>query len=56
MICREWSVKYFWDEYGEEEYEFDVLKHGAYLSILLSVWIRTDSIGLRVLFHPRSRV
>ena len=30
MICREWSVKYFWEEYGEEEYEFDVLKHGAY--------------------------
>ncbi|TFK24139.1 hypothetical protein FA15DRAFT_431429 [Coprinopsis marcescibilis] len=27
MICREWSVKLFWEEFEEDEYEFDVLKH-----------------------------
>ncbi|KAH6867885.1 hypothetical protein BKA70DRAFT_1579019 [Coprinopsis sp. MPI-PUGE-AT-0042] len=27
MICREWSVKLFFEEFGEEEYAVDVLKY-----------------------------
>ena len=28
MVCREWSVKKFWEEFDEEEYTLDVLKFG----------------------------
>ncbi|EFI26963.1 hypothetical protein CC1G_15364 [Coprinopsis cinerea okayama7 len=27
MVGREWSLRRFWEDYGEEEYEADVLKH-----------------------------
>jgi len=30
FISREWSLRKFWQEFGEEEYTDDVLKHGVY--------------------------
>jgi hypothetical protein len=34
MVSREWSVKKFWHEFAEEEYEIDVLKYGMFLQFL----------------------
>lgn len=35
FISREWSLRKFWEEFGEDEYKSDVLKHGWYFSTLL---------------------
>ena len=38
MVCREWSIKMFWDEFNEEEYKIDPLKYGAFcLSFFVSL-------------------
>jgi hypothetical protein len=34
FISREWSLRKFWQEFDEEEYENDVLKHGGYFLTL----------------------
>lgn len=32
MVSREWSVRKFWHEFAEEEYEIDVLKYGMFFA------------------------